>query len=657
MKHLKLFCIIAVICVISNNLNKSYAFNLSTVEILGKKFYVYEAKKGDTFFGIAREFNWNDNELERMNPDVITPLKKGAKIYYPVDDSESETIATEAIRNVKPTDLTHVVKKGETVYSIAHLYGLPIETIYKLNPSSRNGIKANETLILNEAAPTYAQLDSENATDESYFYTIKRGDTLRSIASSNGVSVASILQANPGLSRFNFKTGDTIKIPETGSGIEIITTTVEEPQVQNFSSYSVKSDETWSSIARKHNLEVKDLKYANPDIDKLKKNQTISIPKIVNIEVEETVVGEDPRELSNDGIDEIYNDIHGLSDKENNKYINIAIIPETSNGRKDLEFIRGFLTGIKELKNDSYKINLKIIDGSLKSTKILNELEEFKPSLIFITADKNIPEHISAFASENQTPVVNTFDVRSEEYTVNPYFIQLLTPPSYFNEIVADNIYNKFNDHKIIMMGPEDNTDLLASSLKKLFKPSEILILSLETTEGSKIPDFSKMGKILFYGYPTKKEEVEKILEYVQEVKDQNPFIEIKVLGRPNWIVYDESLGEKLHNINAIIPSRFYIDEKSGKAQNFYASYKELFDRTPVKSVPLYAGVGYDTATYFLPALYKANLDLNNLIPSSDSLQNEFDLKRVSNWGGFINEPIYLVHFSPSGMINKIVIE
>ncbi len=30
--------------------------------------------------------------------------------------------------------LTHIVKRGETVYAISRMYGIPVNTIFELNP-------------------------------------------------------------------------------------------------------------------------------------------------------------------------------------------------------------------------------------------------------------------------------------------------------------------------------------------------------------------------------------------------------------------------------------------------------------------------------------------------------------------------------------------
>ncbi|MDE5808430.1 MAG: LysM peptidoglycan-binding domain-containing protein, partial [Muribaculaceae bacterium] len=108
----------------------------------------------------------------RVNSKVLSPLAKGTKIYYPCspEDISGTTSPVEAEEFVQP--VTHLVKKGETVYSISLKYKIPIEKLYAMNPGSRTGIKAGELLKVKETS--IAPADSKNPE----FYTIKRGDTL-----------------------------------------------------------------------------------------------------------------------------------------------------------------------------------------------------------------------------------------------------------------------------------------------------------------------------------------------------------------------------------------------------------------------------------------------------------------------------------------------
>lgn len=78
---------------------------------------------------------------------------------------------------------------------------------------------------------------------------------------------------------------------------------------------------------------------------------------------------------------------------------------------------------------------------------------------------------------------------------------------------------------------------------------------------------------------------------------------------------------------------------------------------TPVKSFPSYAAMGYDSAIYFIPSIAKTGGDLNAFVPSEETVQSDFDFKRMSNWSGFMNPVVYLVRFTPYDTVDKIKIK
>lgn len=627
--------------------------SLPEVEIMGTKYYVYVSKKGDSLYGIARERKWDDKELARLNPSVISPMKKGVRIYYPVSPVGNESPVTAKQTSSHITELTHVVGKGESVYSIASLYNLTVDKIYALNPASKNGIKNGDILLLKD--PSESNSPGSSLHEAPGFYTMGKTDNLKDIAEVYETSVAAILAINPAVSPGNIKPGTVLKIPARGSGLVEVTKSVETPIVENFDTYTVQNNDTWESISDKTGVETEVLTVANPDIKSLKKKQIISVPKISKVSEELTVTERDEREQTREGQYKIYKDIHKITDPLSDSVtVKVAILSDAPSSKKDSEFIRGFLTGIDNLKKENFKINLKVVDGSRSVEDAVEQLKSFQPNLVFFTGDRNIPDYVKNYAQSSLTPVVNTFDVRSDDYLNNPYLIQLLTPSAYFNESVASNVFEKFGDYKLLIVGDEDSSDQLAPELKKLWNPKRLAympegILNAESLDSN--------DKYLIYAYTVKKSEIEQLLKEIISVKEVSPFAEFAVLGRPNWIIFDEALAEDFYKTNTFIPSRFYLDSSSDRAKYFFSSYKSLFNRAPAKSVPLYAAVGYDTSTYFISSLGYTSNDLNLIKPSRNTLQSEFDLKRISNWSGYINPPVYLVNFTPYESIEKIIIE
>lgn len=631
---------------VSLQLSAATKLSLPIVEILGKNYYVYAIKKGDSLFGIAKDYGWNYEELRQLNPKAVSPLKKGMKIYYPVTEEPKTDSAKTDVDNSAAQPLTHKVKLGDTVYGISRMYKIPESRIYELNPGSKKGIREGQTLILSKPGVV---VDDENAD----FYTIKKGDTLYAVARAHDTTVAAILKLNPGISEKNFRADDIIRMPKKGTGVKSTVKTFEQQNVASFSTYTVEKKDTWDSIAEKTGVDKNDLIEINKAVGDKPKNKTVlSIPKIETKVIQKKVAEEDPRELTQDGIAEIYDDVHGLNDSLSVKELKVALLLSEPSVRKDLEFTRGFLTGIQNLKSSGISIALSVIDGSRGSSDILNELSDVDPDILFLTTDKGIPSYLSEYAEVSQTPMVNTFDVKNELYTSNPYAIQLLTPSNYFNDEIAARMLEDYGNNVLIFAGNADQGDQLALSLKELWDKSKIKNLSIDGL--SEYP-FREDTKYLIYGYPTRKDDINSLLSAVNKIKSASPLTEISLLGRPNWIIYDDpDMIEKFQEANVNIPSRFYYDKNSSEARRFENIYKSLFDRTPAKSFPMYAGVGYDASMYFLPGMVSAGSDVNSLGEYTNGAQSDFALSRPSNWSGLLNPMVYLVKFTPYGSIEKV---
>ena len=96
----------------------------------------------------------------------------------------------------------HTVERGQTIYSIAALYKVSEEDIYRLNPQSREQIREGESLKIPRRASASASLRSGKPTFSDH--TIRSGETLFSVAKSYGVSTDDIVAANPGLEASTF---------------------------------------------------------------------------------------------------------------------------------------------------------------------------------------------------------------------------------------------------------------------------------------------------------------------------------------------------------------------------------------------------------------------------------------------------------------------
>lgn len=616
--------------------------NLPVINIEGKNYYCYEVKNGDSLYGIAHQLGWDSQILKQMNPTVKGELKKGMRVFYPADNKVKHAEQADKTENTTG-ELTHVVKKGENIYSIAKQYDVPTDIIYHNNPFAANGVKAGDVL-------TILPDDGKEAL---VIYVIAHGDTPYSVAKKFHSSVEDIYRENPGTSDNNFKAGSKIRVLANSDLRRIQTEKVTEQQLSNFVRYKVGSNESWEGIARKLNTEASELRSINPQVQTLKKGTVLYVPEYKTTEITREYIAEDPRERTAEGRAEIFEDVRQSLVNEPDR-VKIAIVLDTPSAKKDLEFTRGFLTCVDKYGDSGIKIDIDVINGTESHLSIKERLDSLRPNYIISTADKDFPVYLVDYAAENYAKVLNPFDLKSDLYLTKPSMVQLMPPTSDFNASAMRFIENNFGDRKFIYVVGENEEDLLGSDLSGRIDTSRMLQL---TPEEAKDYPFYETEKYIVYIGATKRNEVSSILDIINNAKSESPFTEIAVIGKPSWLTLTNTLKDKMFTADVYIPSRFYFDTDAPESKEFIADYKTLFSHPPLKSYPVYAAVGYDVANCFISSAKQNKELISTPAPKYPFLQYGFDIKPAGGNGGYINPVSFMIHLTPYQTIEKITIE
>ena len=158
-------------------------------------------------------------------------------------------------------ETSYTVKKGDTLYSIAQKYNTTVPTLKDLNELASDNLSIGQILKLPSAL-------SNN-------YTVKAGDTIYRIATQNNTTVQAIKDLN-NLTSDVLTIGQILKIPTTEI-IEIPTITT---------TYMIKKGDTLYSIAQKYNTTVDKLKQQNNlATNNLTIGQILQIPATSYVEV------------------------------------------------------------------------------------------------------------------------------------------------------------------------------------------------------------------------------------------------------------------------------------------------------------------------------------------------------------------------------------
>lgn len=169
----------------------------------------------------------------------------------------------------------HIVKKGETYYSISRAYGMTSDQLLKENPSAGLTIKDGQSLripvklVSDSAPPAVPQIPVILVHDNSRFvyHKLNHGETIYFLSKTYNVSEESIIESNPGLDITKLPVGSEIAIPRKEAVATNFPSSEKTNEKQDKNYYHrVVAGETLSSIARQYKLSLREIKRANRDI-------------------------------------------------------------------------------------------------------------------------------------------------------------------------------------------------------------------------------------------------------------------------------------------------------------------------------------------------------------------------------------------------------
>ena len=192
-------------------------------------------------------------------PDSSTTTAQPDNSSTEVD--ESTTDETEVVEP-KPEKTVavkyHKVRRGETLGSIARRYGISVSQLKRWNGLRSNSAKVGTTLKVSNPAKQSKSTTTTTTTtsnEKQKYYTVKRGDSLSSIAERFGVTVAQLREWN-GIEADNINAGVRIAVDASASR------RVSKPEVKT-STYTVKKGDGLGAIAERHGMTLQEIRELN----------------------------------------------------------------------------------------------------------------------------------------------------------------------------------------------------------------------------------------------------------------------------------------------------------------------------------------------------------------------------------------------------------
>lgn len=538
--------------------------------------------------------------------------------------------------------VTYTVKKGETIKSIAKYFNLSPRDLYDLNPDIDRKPKENTVILI--------PIEVVEPIVETIQYTAQPKETLYGIAKRYQTTVEEIIKLNPSLVD-GLKDGQILLIPK--GSFEVIQPDKKEEISSKKIIHIIEKGDTFYNVTRRYQISEEELIAQNPILkDGFKLGVELHIitdKKVENIVLKPKQVVKTPSNItfkSGKSVNVVLMMPFKLTEIED---ISVHFNNSTSLLNITAEFYQGALVAIDSLRNQGAQINLKSFDSESNDEKIISILRtnNLLNTDIFIGP---------LFLSSAQKLAKNI----SKGYVIAP---------------MSSKEHTKFNEANLVKAAVRSELleEKMLQFMKRTYAGQQVIVIGDNkqgtNNEADRVARKLKLNSTISnvtvlkpaVGYITK-QRFESVLSshkqnWILLVGDDNIVITDAVY---TYGIADKSIDirmfslkheGKIENANNVdlarlkytFPSAEYSDFNSLSIQSFVKQYKEKYVASPSSNAIRGFDVTYDILVRML--LNGANNEsIDNY--KFDRIAARFDYKPTSI-AGFENNGIFILKIEP----------
>ncbi|TFG42774.1 MAG: LysM peptidoglycan-binding domain-containing protein, partial [Bacteroidia bacterium] len=598
----------------------------------------------------------------------------------------------------------HIVKKGETIYSISKAYGISSEELTRENPPALNGLKEGQSLripekIVTTPPPSQSALLNQMARDESKFiyHRLQSGETIYFLSRTYSVSEHEIIQSNPGIDINKLPLGFEIAIPRK----QFMNAKENFANQQTKAYYhKVIKGETMASIARQYGLSVRELRRENRDIRFPQVGDYLRIPgmkptmeeEVVSvaadtvpfIQDEQVVYYEKPHE---------YTPVRSLSGSydvavllpfylwENSRRYEIDSSKSVKGkkiymdiNRSDdwiyprslgfVEMYEGILLAADTLRALGLDINIHVFDiknDTIEAVRLIRSGKLDNMDLIIGPVHSGNLSIVSSYAGSRGIPVVSPVQLSNNlvlEY--NPFLFMASSSLEVAQNAIARKMGDYYNSNIVLIHSSSDSTDQDISRFRNMIlnelsykMPFEEMRLRDMVFYSRSVFGNDSINRLAHTLSDRDKnviiiasEDAPVMSESITDIHTLSRKFNLNVFGYPGMRYLDNLEHKICFDLGLMVYSPYWIDYTRQDVIQFNSDFMSKFLTQP--SEMSYAWQGYDIAYYFLSGLAIHGRDFisHPEIHNPDLLHTEFDFRRKTNNDGFENQKLFLVRYS-----------
>ena len=547
----------------------------------------------------------------------------------------------------------HTVQPGQTLYSICKAYGANIDEVKSLNDKKDNALSLYEVLKVPYTDP-FVQQD-----DKFYYHKVLKGETFYSIARLYKIKPKRLLKFNEGYAQNQpLAVGAVVKLPLAEIDLSVLGEEEIEASVGKKQEIRPERPVRNESVKKVEEASVTDILQ---DALMQKNEKTEQEPEKETT----TVIGATDKMEIPDYISEVVMPVDPFvkvalllpfSAKDYPVFVDTLVekMPVQISARSEqfISFYEGVLLAVDSLKNQGYKVNLKVFDTERSAKKMytmVDEIDRFHPDLIIGPVYGSVYKALMDDLTNKNIPVIYPLSSRSEEFGVYPDFIQVNPSMKALTVAMSDWLREEAEEANLVCLNLTGN-EVSHSDLEdiRLFKEYMHRIGSMNfydwntsavPLDGLRLQLLPDRENIIIL--PTTKEaEVSKILPVLSALTDG---YRITVVGFPEWQAFTSVDHETYFKLNTKIFTYSYVDNTTEPAKRFALKYRKYFYTEPNNL----AYKAFDMSLYFieLAAKYRdRTLDALEFYPRNGDF-SRFYFQKMEGQAGKENQGFYIVNF------------
>ncbi len=547
--------------------------------------------------------------------------------------------------------------KGDTPYSVAKNFNIPIEDFYKYNPLAKTGIREGEELMIPAPFSFQTAVGKTDKNSKRVKYVVERRETLYSIAKTFNTTQEEILRLNPSLTG-SLSNGTVLIIPGPASLLENTPT----PKEENLQAgeYRIVKGDNYFQLQQRFGVSQSELENLNPELKNgFKLGMVIKIPSKKTVEAATPQAGNHlpvkeivKPEISQEAAKPM--DVPNL-----NKRFNVGIylpfcqnisdsIRVAQHSNSYLDFYSGILLASDVMTQAGMKLKLYVYD-TYHDSDVVNTLvkkpEFLSLDLIIGPVYPNDQKIVAELSFKNRIPMVSPLSPDNRFVLKTPGYY-LINPGKRLRlASTADYISTNFASKNLIMLhhgAYSGDGKYLFDRLTQKLGARNLRSYNILTEDALGLEELLKDSlENVFILAEGSEANVSVAMTRLNTVSKSH---KVRVIGLQEYTKMQSIDIEYMHNTNLLYLAPFFIDYGNPKVNKFIEKYRLDFGSEPTQ----YSFQGYDIALHFFASLVKAgkNFPATNPNPGVDLLQAEYNFLKPSQLGGYINGSFYVVEYT-----------